>query len=903
MRSIPTLLMILTSLAMTTTSAPAQVDGKISLSTAILDRAAHQFLLSGDWKFKPGDDPGWSSLMLDDSDWVAGRTNLDPDALPATGWPGTGWFRLRIQPDSTLVGRPLALAVKQFGATEVFLDGRLLLRYGRIDDSGLDSETDIDPGPKLLIANPGAEHLLAVRHVNRSADSLGRTGTKAGFSAWIGELVPAAEHRTRAVATSRILQYFSAGVLLVFAFFHLLMYLFYPTLGRNLYVSIFAGLLAALVYMNMELQFGVDLTSRTYIERLWRYGVVFATLSGAGICYSFLYLRLPRTFWIFLGIGIALATAASFRLHLLNWVYIFVMVVFADILRLIGLALSRRRRVVTRVIGRKQAWFWVISLGMGACIACATYQIAINLKLVPPPWGFEYPYLIGILLFLVPVSAGYLFYDFAQIHHRLHRANVDLERRVDERTRDLEEAVEEADAASQAKSRFLANVSHEIRTPMNAILGYAQVLQRSQDLSEPHRAAIETIHSSGDHLLNLLDDVLELSVIESGHLKLNPRDFDLTHLVEMVESMFADRCTRQGLQWQRGGPAAGALWVHGDEAKLTQVLVNLIGNAVKYTQSGTVTLEVETNGEEKYRFAINDTGPGISDTDLHGLYEPFEQGEAGNMRGGTGLGLAIAKHYVELMGGKLTVDSTPGTGSRFAFAVRLTPGQVRALASVEPGAGVQHLAEGHRIAVLVVDDNRENRDILCHLLGEIGAEVTAATGGREALDLLAAATAAGPDLVFMDIHMPDIDGVETLEGLRQLAGGEHCRVVAVSASALDVDRRRTLDAGFDAFIGKPFRFEQIYACLEELLGVEFIRSTPVSAAVDRDWSGLQLSSDLHERLQHAAANRQVTQMEHCFKELETLGTEGERLAKHLRTLRQQHRMEEIVSLMESIHAG
>ncbi len=269
---------------------------------------------------------------------------------------------------------------------------------------------------------------------------------------------------------------------------------------------------------------------------------------------------------------------------------------------------------------------------------------------------------MGLVLLVAGVSS-YRYYSQRRESQRLREQLLAEERRA--RTA--------AEAANRAKSIFLANMSHEIRTPMNAILGYAQILRDHSELSEQQRRAVETIHSSGDHLLGLINNVLDLSKIEAGHMELQMVDFDLGQLVQWLAAMFQLRCQQQGLAWRVERVGEGWL-VRGDEGKLRQVLINLLGNAVKFTEAGEVVLRVREEGQQYY-FVVQDTGPGISAQQQQVVFEPFQQGDEGEHKGGTGLGLSIARQYVELMGGELQVASAEGQGARFSFVLSLAPAQ------------------------------------------------------------------------------------------------------------------------------------------------------------------------------------------------------------------------------------
>ncbi len=379
-----------------------------------------------------------------------------------------------------------------------------------------------------------------------------------------------------------------------------------------------------------------------------------------------------------------------------------------------------------------------------------------------------------------------------------------------------------ADKANQAKSDFLANMSHELRTPLNGILGFAQILKRDEHATPKILDGLQVIENSGNHLLSLINDILDLSKIEAGKMELHLGQVELHKLLKKVTDIVHQRVVQKGLHFQLDFAANLPVVVETDEKQLSQVLINLLGNAIKFTEKGAVTFSVQRQ-DDKIRFAVMDTGVGIPPEKLDGVFTPFRQLHDTSKFEGTGLGLSISQRIVEMMDGQIQVDSEPDKGTRFWFDLSLPE---EAVAPIVPGLEKEVIGyEADRKRILVVDDKADNRSVLVLLLQPLGFEMAEAENGFTAQDM---ARDFAPDLILLDYRMPDRDGLETAQLLRQMALSQMPKIIICSATASPEMQQRSAEIGCDGFLAKPVQRPKLLQILQTQLNLTWRFATDPS---------------------------------------------------------------------------
>ncbi len=484
----------------------------------------------------------------------------------------------------------------------------------------------------------------------------------------------------------------------------------------------------------------------------------------------------------------------------------------------------------------------------------------------------------------------------------IHRNKKVLERLTGE----LARAKEEAEYANRSKSMFLTNMSHELRTPLNAILGFSELLLRDGELQPSQKETIGIVHRSGNFLLALINDVLDLARVESGKISIDAEPVDLEAVVGDVMALVDERAAAKGLKLELELAPDLPRCVVVDGAKIRQILLNFLSNAVKYSEQGRILLRVAFVGEELV-LEVEDQGVGISTEDQQRIFEPFVQVGPASEKTGTGLGLAITRQFVRLMGGRIDVESTPGRGSLFRASLpcRICTGDEVVVSSRNTDKQVVGLEAGQGpVKILIVEDKKDNRLLLRGVLDIPGFEVREAVNGVEAVALF---SSWKPDFIWMDRRMPQMDGEQATRAIRSLPGGKQVVIVALTASAFNDERRTILEAGMDDFVVKPYRPDDIYQMMKKHLNLRYVygeapgqpAARPVGDFSDEEFQDRMaaLSSPLRDRLFQAAVLLDREEMQPL---LDAVRKEDEALSRMLEYLVDRLEYERILAVLQKL---
>ena len=840
--------------------------------------------LLGTWRYRAGDDPAWADPRYDDSDWTSAHTWFDYHAIERgalpPGLPGIGWFRLHLRVDSALAHMPLGLAVYRGSATEVYLDGELVHKTGRVGRTRAEEEARWDYTPTAISLREDATHVLAVRYSNFSAEEIFEVGEDAGFYLMLGVLPTMLESHARLTRRASVHQMLLTGILLALAFLHLMLFLLFQKAKAHLYFAVFVACFAGVVFGDLQIHFITSNEANVLRARLTQTASLLSFVAGLLFAHEITHGRMPRYVYVLTAVITALGISLWFT-HLTSQVLMFDIILIVDMVR-----------VYVKGIIRKREDAWIIGLGLLPLVVLTILMALTHLQVVAPFWDhYEVPAYGYAMLALVLSMSVYLARDFARTKRGLALANTrledysrTLEQKVEARTAELRAEKEKTEAQARrlreldrAKSRFFANVSHEFRTPLTLILGPTEsALQGTYGpLPTPLRRQLERTRHHARRLLRLVGQLLDLARIESGKLTLHAQRADLAAFLRRVVRAFTPLAERERLALSFRSDVRALPWVF-DAEKLEQVVANLLSNALKFTPEGGkvwVTLTTSPgNGEaapeemSAVEIVVKDTGPGIAEADLERVFDRFEQvdGSATRAHEGTGIGLSLARELVELHGGRLLVRSEEGFGSAFIVRLPLAPDEgdlaperaaagdgvaERAADAVKLEAASASVGETSEApadvspadapVILIVEDNADVRAFLREEL-EAHHQIVEAADGEAGLE---AAQRHAPDLVLSDVMMPKLDGYTLCRKLKEDERLRHVPVVLLTAKAAEEDTLQGLACGADDYLAKPFSAEALKARVANLLASRRQLRAQFSREVVVQPSGVVVASD------------------------------------------------------------
>ncbi len=772
---------------------------------------------AGLWKSRPGDDPLWARPGYDDSAWKAVPLPAAWREQGYAGLDGPVWFRgvVSLDEEARLAARRGRLAIllgdPSYGGYQVYAGGRLLGASPGWSGKLFFPFAEVFHIPREAVGEDGRLALaLRARRVAWRSD-LEPNGAVVGDTLALGDdrtLRDRADLAWSSTLTADLPFLFLALLFAAVGAYDLLLYWRRRRQIEHLWFGLLALCFAANTFAS---SFWVYEVTRRYDVAVRASDLTGHLLAMAAIQFLWTFFSRPisrplRAYQLsHAALALFVALVPDVRLvvasHNFRSLWLLPLLVLAVVL----IAREARR-------GDQEAR----TLALGGLILVAAVCVELAGRIVPGLWQSPVSLApFGFAAVLVAMSFS-LASRFRRIHDELDRLRLNLEEEVRERTLAFEQAKEEALAASRVKGEFLANMSHEIRTPMNGVIGTTTLLLETP-LTPEQSGYVETIRTSGEALLALINDVLDFSRMESGKVEVERAPFNLQAVIEESLGIVAPLAARQGLALRHviaeGTPEA----LVGDHARTRQILVNLLGNAVKFTPWGEVTVSLSARpldgGLWEAHFAVADTGVGISAEDLDRLFIAFQQldGSLARQHGGTGLGLAISKRLTELMGGRIWAESAVGQGSTFHFTITgvaaAAPPRPRTLA----GGVDRGLARRHPLRILLAEDHAVNRKVMTGLLGHLGYEADLAGNGLEVLEAL---ERRSYDVILMDIQMPDMDGLEVTRRIRgQVAADRQPRIIALTARAMAGDRERCLEAGMDAYLTKPVRIAELQAAL------------------------------------------------------------------------------------------